>query len=82
MTRNYHKGFRSTYKLTAQVVLVTKYRQKAINEKVLQRLKEIFGVRSQESGVNTAKDLKNSCGDKDREEGEAFGCRFLIFGRR
>ncbi len=42
MTRNYHKGFRSTYKLTAQVVLVTKYRQKAINEKVLQRLKEIF----------------------------------------
>jgi putative transposase len=32
----------SNYKLTAHVVLVTKYRKKAISEKVLLRLKEIF----------------------------------------
>ena len=42
MISNYNKGFRSVYKLTAHVVLVTKYRKKAICEKVLQRLKEIF----------------------------------------
>lgn len=42
MSNNYHKGFRSVYKLTAHVVLVTKYRKKAISEKVLLRLKEIF----------------------------------------
>ena len=42
MSTNYHKGFRSVYKLTAPVVFVTKYRKKAINEKVLTRLKEIF----------------------------------------
>jgi putative transposase len=42
MSTNYHKGFRSVYKLTAHVVLVTKYRKKAISEKVLLRLKEIF----------------------------------------
>jgi putative transposase len=42
MSSNYHKGFRSVYKLTAHVVLVTKYRKKAISEKVLLRLKEIF----------------------------------------
>jgi len=42
MSSSYNKGFRSVYKLTAHVVLVTKYRQKAISEKVLLRLKEIF----------------------------------------
>jgi putative transposase len=42
MSTNYNKGFRSVYKLTAHVVLVTKYRKKAISEKVLIRLKEIF----------------------------------------
>lgn len=42
MSSNYNKGFRSVYKLTAHVVLVTKYRKKAISEKILLRLKEIF----------------------------------------
>jgi len=42
MSSNYNKGFRSVYKLTAYVVLVTKYRKKAISEEVLIRLKEIF----------------------------------------
>lgn len=42
MSTNYNKGFRSVYKLTAHVVLVTKYRKKAISVKVLLRLKEIF----------------------------------------
>jgi putative transposase len=42
MSSSYNKGFRSVYKLIAHVVLVTKYRKKAISEKVLLRLKEIF----------------------------------------
>ncbi|MTF40465.1 IS200/IS605 family transposase [Cyanobacterium aponinum] len=42
MSSNYNKGFRSVYKLTAHIVLVTKYRKKAISEKILLRLKEIF----------------------------------------
>ena len=42
MSSNYNKGFRSVYKLTAHIVFVTKYRKKAISEKVLHRLKEIF----------------------------------------
>jgi putative transposase len=42
MSSTYHKGFRSVYKLTAQIVLVTKYRKKAISENVLLRLNEIF----------------------------------------
>ena len=42
MSSDYHKGFRSVYKLTAHIVLVTKYRKKAISGKVLLRLKEIF----------------------------------------
>lgn len=42
MSTNYHKGFRSVYKLTAHIVLVTKYRKKAISKKILLRLKEIF----------------------------------------
>ena len=39
---NYHKGFRSVYKLTVHVVLVTKYRKKAINKEILERLEVIF----------------------------------------
>ena len=42
MAINYNKGFSSVYKLTAQIVLLTKYRKKAISREVLQRLKEIF----------------------------------------
>ena len=42
MSSNFNKGFRSVYKLTAHVVLVTKYRKKAINQERLIRLKEIF----------------------------------------
>ena len=42
MSTNYNKSFRSVYKLTAHVVLVTKYRKKAISGEVLIRLKEIF----------------------------------------
>jgi putative transposase len=42
MSSIYNKGFRSVYKLTAHVVLVTKYRKKAISEKILLRLKEIL----------------------------------------
>ena len=42
MTSNYNKGNRSVYKLTAHVVLVTKYRKKAISQEVLARLKQIF----------------------------------------
>jgi len=38
----FNKGFRSVYKLTAHIVLVTKYRKKAINKERLIRLKEIF----------------------------------------
>jgi putative transposase len=42
MLTDYHHGFRSVYKLTAQVVFVIKYRRKAINDEILARLKEIF----------------------------------------
>ena len=42
MLTTYNKGLRSVYKLTAYLVLVTKYRRKAINQKRLVRLKEIF----------------------------------------
>ena len=42
MSSNYRKGFRSVYKLTAHIVLVTKYRKKAINQERLVRLKGIF----------------------------------------
>ena len=42
MSSNFNKGFRSVYKLTAQIVLVTKYRKKAINQERLVRLQEIF----------------------------------------
>ncbi len=42
MSSSFNKGFRSVYKLTAHIVLVTKYRKKAINQERLVRLKEIF----------------------------------------
>ena len=42
MKTNYNRGYRSVYQLTAHVVFVTKYRQKAINQQILNRLKEIF----------------------------------------
>jgi putative transposase len=38
----YHHGFRSVYKLNAHIVLVVKYRRKAINQEILSRLREIF----------------------------------------
>ena len=42
MSSNFNKGFRSVYKLTAHIVLVTKYRKKAIDRERLVRLEEIF----------------------------------------
>jgi putative transposase len=42
MSSKFNKGFRSVYKLTAHIVLVTKYRKKAINQERLIRLKKIF----------------------------------------
>lgn len=42
MSNNYHKGWRSVYRLTAHVVLVTKYRRKVITQPILSRLKQIF----------------------------------------
>ncbi|GAC1462716.1 MAG: IS200/IS605-like element IS609 family transposase [Chamaesiphon sp.] len=38
----YNKGFRSVYKLNAHIILVVKYRRKAINSEILKRLQEIF----------------------------------------
>lgn len=38
----YHHGFRSVYKLNAHIVLVVKYRRKAIDQEILNRLQEIF----------------------------------------
>lgn len=38
----YNHGFRSVYKLTAHIVLVVKYRRKAINSNILARLNVIF----------------------------------------
>jgi putative transposase len=42
MSSIFNRGFRSVYKLTVHIVLVTKYRKKAINQERLTRLKEIF----------------------------------------
>jgi putative transposase len=42
MSTYYNHGFRSVYRLTAQVVFVIKYRRKAINNEILARLKEIL----------------------------------------
>jgi putative transposase len=38
----YNHGFRSVYKLTAHIVFVVKYRKKAINFSMLNRLEVIF----------------------------------------
>ncbi|HAN72901.1 MAG TPA: IS200/IS605 family transposase [Planktothrix sp. UBA8407] len=38
----YHHGFRSVYRLNAHIVLVVKYRRKAIDKDILVRLQEIF----------------------------------------
>ncbi|MFB2881111.1 IS200/IS605 family transposase [Floridanema aerugineum] len=38
----YNYGFRSVYRLNAHIILVVKYRKKAINKVILSRLKEIF----------------------------------------
>lgn len=42
MSNSYNKGFRSVYKLNAHIVLVTKYRKKAINNEIKERLNLIF----------------------------------------
>ena len=42
MSSRYHKGFRSVYRLNAHIILVVKYRRKAISEPILSRLQEIF----------------------------------------
>jgi putative transposase len=42
MSSSYRHGFRSIYKLTAHLVLVTKYRRQAINQEILVRLEQIF----------------------------------------
>ena len=42
MSSTYRKGFRSVYKLTAHIVLVTKYRKRVINKERLERLQTIF----------------------------------------
>ena len=38
----YHHGFRSVYRLNAHIILVVKYRKKAIDKVIRSRLKEIF----------------------------------------
>ncbi|XWK88918.1 MAG: IS200/IS605 family transposase [Phormidium sp.] len=42
MSTTYHHGFRSVYKLNAHVVLVVKYRRRAINAEILTRLEQIL----------------------------------------
>lgn len=42
MSDTYQKGFRSVYTLTADLVLVTKYRYRVITPEILNRLKTIF----------------------------------------
>ena len=42
MSTDYNDEFRSVYRLTAHVVFVIKYRRKAINNEILDRLKEIL----------------------------------------
>ncbi|MGK7924582.1 MAG: transposase, partial [Spirulina sp.] len=41
MVNTYHRGFRSVYKLTAHLVLVTKYRKPVINREIMDRLDKI-----------------------------------------
>jgi len=38
----YNHGFRSVYKLNAHLVFAVKYRRKAIDNQIMERLKEIF----------------------------------------
>ena len=42
MSTSYHHGFRSVYRLNAHVVLVVKYRRRAINGEILIRLEQIL----------------------------------------
>ncbi|MGA9380226.1 MAG: IS200/IS605 family transposase [Phormidium sp.] len=42
MSTTYHHGFRSVYRLNAHVVLVVKYRRRAINGEILTRLEQIL----------------------------------------
>ena len=42
MSTPYHHGFRSVYKLNAHVVLVLKYRRRAINGEILTRRSQIL----------------------------------------
>ncbi|XWK89118.1 MAG: IS200/IS605 family transposase [Phormidium sp.] len=42
MSIMYHHGFRSVYRLNAHIILVVKYRKKAIDKVIRSRLKEIF----------------------------------------
>ena len=42
MSSNYHKRFRTVFKLTVHIVLVVKYRRKVINKDILPRLEVIF----------------------------------------
>lgn len=42
MSTMYHHGFRSVYKLNAHVVLVVKYRRRAIDAEILARLEQIL----------------------------------------
>ncbi|MEL7039569.1 MAG: IS200/IS605 family transposase [Cyanobacteria bacterium J06592_8] len=50
MTNDYEKGYRSVYSLTAHLVLVTKYRKKAISKQMLDRLETIFDETCQKWG--------------------------------
>jgi putative transposase len=42
MATIYNKRFKTVFKLTVHLVLVVKYRKKAINKEMLNRLREIF----------------------------------------
>ena len=53
MSSNYNKGFRSVYKLNAHIVFVTKYRKKAINQEILERLHIIFKETLDKWGCHT-----------------------------
>ena len=54
MSSIYKKGFRSVYKLTAHVVLVTKYRKPAINQDRLARLQFFFAETLHKWGCSLA----------------------------
>lgn len=60
MSTSFNQGFRSVYKLTAHVVLVTKYRKKAINQERLIRLKKIFKQTLEKWGC-TLVDFNSEC---------------------